>query len=499
MNVKHSQIGRFWGRVAQMGGLAAVVLAVAFGGNFASAWGPERQTFTIEKPASYVTFNSITNNPNYGDERNFLLIKDAAITTPGGWKDTVEVEADKEYLVRLYVHNNAAANYNLEAVNTRVMVNVPTTLGNSVRIDGSVLADNANPKQVWDNVVMTSDKKFNVAYVQGSAVYYNNVDPSGTRKLSDSIVTSSGALVGYEALDGKVKGCFEYSGIATFRVKVQMQKTPNFTVDKKVRVAGTSEWVDNLKAKPGDRLEYSIMYTNTGEVQQNDVVVKDSLDSKIGYEKGSSQLKNATNPNKIKVSDKLFEESGMNVGNYATNSNAIVYYFANLPSSDKLACGVNKLKNIAKVETDHGSKTDTSEVEVVRDDCTKPIEVCDLDSKLITTIDEKDFDSKKHSKDVKDCRIKVCNLETKTVIEIDGKDFDEEKHSKDLDACAATPAELPRTGPAAAIIIMIVLAAAAFTAAHMMRQRKQVTSPKSRLLEKHLEAKAKPAKKIIKK
>ncbi len=35
------------------------------------AYGPERETFTIEKPASYITFNSITNNPNYGDERNF--------------------------------------------------------------------------------------------------------------------------------------------------------------------------------------------------------------------------------------------------------------------------------------------------------------------------------------------------------------------------------------------------------------------------------------------
>ena len=38
----------------------------------AMAWGPERTTFTMEKPATYPTFNSITNNPTIGDERDFV-------------------------------------------------------------------------------------------------------------------------------------------------------------------------------------------------------------------------------------------------------------------------------------------------------------------------------------------------------------------------------------------------------------------------------------------
>ncbi len=35
------------------------------------AWGPvsNRKTFTMEKPATYVTFNSITNKNTEGDER----------------------------------------------------------------------------------------------------------------------------------------------------------------------------------------------------------------------------------------------------------------------------------------------------------------------------------------------------------------------------------------------------------------------------------------------
>lgn len=43
----------------------------------AYAWGPSRDTYTIENPASHNVFNSITDNPDYGDERNFLRVRDS--------------------------------------------------------------------------------------------------------------------------------------------------------------------------------------------------------------------------------------------------------------------------------------------------------------------------------------------------------------------------------------------------------------------------------------
>lgn len=74
----------------------------------------------------------------------------------------------------------------------------------------------------------------------------------------------------------------------------------------------------------------------------------------------------------------------------------------------------------------------------------KKIKVCDLSSKKVVTINEDEYDSKKHSKDLDDCKevvkkIEVCELETKEIITIDEKDFDEEKHSKDLDDCKEEP------------------------------------------------------------
>ena len=39
-------------------------------------WGPQDRTmFTWDSPASYVTFNSISNNPFIGNETNFVRVK----------------------------------------------------------------------------------------------------------------------------------------------------------------------------------------------------------------------------------------------------------------------------------------------------------------------------------------------------------------------------------------------------------------------------------------
>jgi len=89
----------------------------------------------------------------------------------------------------------------------------------------------------------------------------------------------------------------------------------------------------------------------------------------------------------------------------------------------------------------------------------KKIKVCELASKKIITIDEKNFDSAKHSKDLSKCAVTptpgkliVCDLATKEVVTINEGDFDAAKHSKDLNACAEvlgveSPKAIASTGP----------------------------------------------------
>ena len=342
------------------GALLAPLIVLVLGAGFAQAYGPARTTYTIEKPADRITFNSITNNPNYGDERNFLIIKDAANTSPGGWVDNIQVQNGKEYLVRLYVHNNAAANLNLVATNVRAIANVPNNAGTSIQIDGSITADNAQPQKVWDDVVLTSSNKFTVAYVPGSAKYANNLNANPGFQLADSIVTSAGALLGYQKMDGNIPGCFQYSGIVTFRVKVADVPSPNFTVKKQVSVAGQNKWQDSLTAKPGEKVDFMVTYTNTGTAQQDNVVVRDALPKGLSYVAGSSYLANSQSPNGSKVADAV-TTNGLNIGSYSPQSNAYVKFSATVDAA-QAACGTNTLINTATVVTANGNKQGSASV-----------------------------------------------------------------------------------------------------------------------------------------
>lgn len=135
------------------------------------AWGPDRTTFTMDKPASYVTFNSIVDNPGVGDERNFTRIRETGSDT---WSDTATIQEGKEYTIRMYVHNNAASNLNLVATNVRAALNLPlNTYTTDFTVNGFISADNAKPAKVWDQVIVRSDKEFRLQVV--SAKYFNNV------------------------------------------------------------------------------------------------------------------------------------------------------------------------------------------------------------------------------------------------------------------------------------------------------------------------------------
>lgn len=424
--------------------LSAFLVAVVLPASMLFAWGPERETFTIEKPATFITFNSITNNPNYGDERNFVIAKDAAITGAGGWQDNITIEDGKEYIVRMYVHNNAAANYNLVAKNTRVMANVPNTSAKSHQLDGFISADNATPKKIWDSVKFNSSKDFTLKYLAGSARYHNNVNAATGFALPDSIVTSTGAQVGYKSMNGDVPGCFEYSGIATFRVKATTQKSPDFTISKKVRKQGTSEWVDKINAKIGDKLEYRIGFDNVGQTVSNNVILRDTPAKGIVFTKGSSTLKNATNPSgngKAIGNDGLVASTGVNIGNYTPNSNAFVYYAATI-DKDKLMCGNNSLINTASASTDAGRKTDTAEV-IVNVDC-KPNE----------------------------CKPGIP--------EGDPRCEDPAKPVNPGESGGTTPTELPRTGPVEVVlaIVGVALITLGITYWYTSKNKGKITEPK---------------------
>lgn len=112
------------------------------------------------------------------------------------------------------------------------------------------------------------------------------------------------------------------------------------------------------------------------------------------------------------------------------------------------------------------------------------IPVCELATKTIVTIDEKDFDAKKYSKDLNDCKttvpgkIQVCELTSKTVKTINENDFDSSKYTKDLNQCVAptpeTPDTLPSTGPAGTIAQVIGVGSLTAAIAAFIRSRRNI-------------------------
>jgi uncharacterized repeat protein (TIGR01451 family) len=422
------------------------------------AWGPtDRPTYTVANPADHITFNSITDNPDYGDERNFVRIKDAADTSAGNWQDELTVQPGKEYLVQMYVHNNAATSLNLVAQNTRVMATVPTTTGTKVQIDGFISADNATPNKIWDQAVFNSSQNFNLAYVAGSATYYNNVFGKTGAKLSDSIVTNQGALVGYDKLDGKVPGCFQYSGYVSFKVKAQVAQTANHTVTKEVSKHGANQWVENYAAKPGETVDYLIQYKNVGQAQTDNVMISDKLPAGESYVAGSTVLGNTLHPAGLKASDNI-TGAGINIGSYGQNGGAWIIYSAKVADNDSLpTCGDNKLVNTARATTDYGWKEDTASVNVTKTcETPKKIEVCDMKTKQIVTIDENKFDSKLYSKNVKDCATTPVTPTTPTT--------------------PATPAQLPHTGAGDGIAAALSLGSIIASVSYYVASRRGLLS-----------------------
>ncbi|MDB5187048.1 MAG: hypothetical protein JWM07_520 [Candidatus Saccharibacteria bacterium] len=342
--------------------VAAVVVPAAL-----FAWGPSRTTYTMESPADRVTFNSITNNTNYGDERDFITIKNPAT---GGYTETVTAEPGKEYEVRILIHNNAAANLDLKALNTKVQAVLSPATSKKNAITSYVSADNAQPQRVHDDAFFTSDKDFNLAYVPGSARVYNNGYAAGGqgKAFSDTLVTSTGAKLGYAAEnDGIIPGCFEFINYVYFKVKPQFAPVVDFSVQKKVGDAAKNSWTENLSVKTEQTVDYRIEYKNTGTAQQDNVVVKDQLPAGVTYVAGSSKLYNSKNPAGKVLTDGVTATTGINIGSHAAGANSFVVFKAKIAKNADLAkCGSNTLTNKATIATSAGSKSDNADVTVAK-------------------------------------------------------------------------------------------------------------------------------------
>lgn len=422
-------------------GVAAVIASAGIFAGVLHAWGPsDRAVFTMANPATYVTFNSITDNPKHGDERNFVQIRN--YTDNGQFGENVDLVAGKEYEVYVFYHNNASTdlndayhNYKGVALNTYMKVQMPATVasGASARVTGFVGASNANPLQVWDEAYGKNTANGTVAlrYVQNSAKITSNGAVNGKTLDLTKLASDNGALLGYDALDGKLPGCTQYSGYVTYRFVVDQ---PNFEISKQVSVAGANNFVESVNVNPGSKVDYKIKYKNTGTVAQNNVTIKDVLPAGLSYIAGTTYYSSSkTNNQWAQTNSNALTADGINFGSFAPGAALYVKFQATVASNDSLAtCGVNNLVNNVMAITENGTKSDTATVTATKT-CTteKKVTVCDITSGTVVTIDESVYNA------------------------------NSDKYAdKDSDKCKVTEVtELPETGIAEGVLSLIGLGA----------------------------------------
>ncbi|QHN42503.1 DUF11 domain-containing protein [Candidatus Mycosynbacter amalyticus] len=403
----------------------------------AMAWGPERPTTSGETGADYVTFNSITDNKKVGDERNFVRIREAGT---GEYINDMKVQPGKQYEVMTYYHNNAKTSLNASGAGIAKDVSVRTKMPSVVKasekgtISSVISSSNANPKEVWDEAYVTTDTDVALKYISGSATITSN-GPVNGQVLPDSLF-STGTLIGYDSLNGVLPGCAQYSGFVIYKFRVD---APNFTVSKQVSPTGQKQWQENYAAKPGERVDYKVIYTNTGTTAQNDVNIKDTLPKGMVYMPGSTKVYNTANPSGRGVSDNIVS-SGINIGNYAAGGNAVITYSATVAAANELNCNANTLTNKVSAITSGGAKDDTATVTV---NVSCAASEC------------------KPGVPTGDARCGACTPTEGQVVDANGN-------------CVVASGSLPTTGPAETILTIIGVGALTAGFAYWYRSRKNL-------------------------
>lgn len=344
--------------------VAIAVPAVAF------AWGPNRATFTEANPADYVTFNSITDNRKWGDERNFMRIREAG--TNADFTDVATLQPGKQYEVVILYHNNAKTSLNASgagvAQGAYARTEIPALVGkgqNNVKAASYVGASNANPTSVYDHIDFNNNTNGDIAlrYVKNSAKIRSNGAVNGAA-ISENLFSASGVPIGYEALNGVLPGCDEYSGYIMYTL---VADSPDFTFTKDVRLAGTKDWKDDITVNKGDKVEYRLRYENTGTVEQRDVVMKDVLPKGLTYVAGETDMINGNYPQGKRIDDGI-NAGGVNIGHYSPKGAGYIFLFA---KADGDPCTV--LTNTASVETRNGNLRDTATVRI-NGNCATPVQ-----------------------------------------------------------------------------------------------------------------------------
>ena len=362
-------------RRLMVAGLSALALSVLVPAASSYAWGPDRPTYTMKKPADHATFNSITDNNVIGDERDFVRVAEVGGKT---WVNEQKIVPGKTYQVYIFFHNNAATKTNTTnggkgiATKTSIRSSFPTKINSSSKgkVSATISSTSASPASVWDEAYFTTDSKTDIElkYVNASAKYYNQGKLNGSL-LGTQLFSSEGLYIGYNKFNGIIPGCSEYSGHIIYQVRAEQASS---SVSKTASLDGIN-FFSNVTAKPGDTVTYKITFKNSGSKDLTNVTFRDKLPTGVTLVPGSVSLYD-TGTKKTRALSDAVVANGINTGLFGVGVTGTLTYKVKVNNDivENGSCGTNSFKNTITTITDQtGTSTATATIKVEKT-CEEP-------------------------------------------------------------------------------------------------------------------------------
>ncbi len=355
-------------RRLMVAGLSALALSVLIPAASTHAWGPDRPTYTMKKPADHATFNSITDNNVIGDERDFVRVTE--VGGNGKYVNEIKVTPGKTYEVYIFYHNNAATETNTTnggkgiAMKTKVSSSFPTKINSSTKgtISATISSTTSSPASVWDEAYFTTDSKTDIEmkFVDMSAKLRNQGKLDG--EVLGTQLFNGGTYIGYNKSNGVIPGCSEYSGHIVYRVRAEQASS---SVSKSASLDGTN-FFNSVTAKPGDTVTYKITFKNSGSKVLTNVTFRDKLPAGVTLVPGSVTLYDTGSKKTRTLSDAVVA-NGINTGLFGEGVTGTLTYKVKINNDivENGNCGTNSFKNTITTITDQtGTATATATIKV---------------------------------------------------------------------------------------------------------------------------------------
>lgn len=316
--------------------------------------------FAVTAPSSRevraaVAFNTFPISYTQETNRDYALL-DARNISAGGAFSTSQADHDNGVQssagdiieFQIYYHNSGIATD--EATNVTIKASLPGGTRNAHEVWASIDSDQISPVYSSDSgrggnmTVHVGGNSQTLELISGSVRHYPN------RSFSAITPSSGDNLLGSGLNIGTIKGCFDFSGIVTFRARVGTSAVTTeergLSIQKRVLNVTKSETVfrDSAPANPGDRVRFEIRMDTSGNASQTNVIMRDILPAQLNYVSGSLRIDGLVIGNESE-----FFGTGRNLGTLGAGASRLITFDANVAS---VMSGNTTLFNTANVRSD---------------------------------------------------------------------------------------------------------------------------------------------------